>query len=163
MGKSITPDDPRVEQLLEALRKGHYVDDACDYARISRQTYYRWQREAEAADEKHERGEKLTQRETEVRYMRDNIKAAEITGQNLALDKIHEAMDSGTWQAAAWFLERRNKKWSNRTEVTGKDGGPIESVSVDELDAKLMNMINAAKASETEQREIDTGTSGSPR
>ena len=163
MGKSITPDDPRVEQLLEALRKGHYVDDACDYARISRQTYYRWQREAEAADEKHERGEKLTQREHDLRYMRDSIKEAEIAGQNIALDRIHEAIADGTWQAAAWFLERRNKKWSNRTEVTGKDGGPIESVSVDELDAKLMNMIDAAKASETEQREIDTGTSGSPR
>tara|TARA_R110000822_G_scaffold148960_1_gene287978 strand:- start:260 stop:739 length:480 start_codon:yes stop_codon:yes gene_type:complete len=155
MGKRVK--DEQVEHLLEALRKGHYVDEACDYARMSRQTYYRWIREAEALDEKAERNEKLTQRETEIRYLRDTLKEAEVSGQNLALDKIHEAIHDGTWQAAAWFLERRNKKWSNRTEVTGRDGGPLETVSVDELDAKLMGMIDAAKASEAE-RESRTGT-----
>lgn len=155
MGKRVK--DEQVDRLLEALRKGHYVDEACEYARMSRQTYYRWIREAEAADDKHERGETLTQRETEVRYLRDMLKEAEVSGQNLALDKIHEAIDAGTWQAAAWFLERRNKKWSNRTEVTGSNGGPVETVSVDELDAKLMGMIAAAKASEAE-RESHTGT-----
>jgi len=150
-------DETRLEKLLEALRKGHYVEDACDYAHIDRSTYYRWIREAEAADKKHEIGETLTQREIDKRHRRDTLKEAEIVGQNKALDKIHDAMDNGTWQAAAWYMERRNKKWSNRTEVTGRDGGPLETVSVDELDAKLMGMIDAARASEAE-REIATGT-----
>jgi len=155
MGKRVK--DEQVSHLVEALRKGHYVEEACEAAHISRQTYYRWLREAELADEKSERGETLTPRETEIRYMRDTLKESEVTGQTLALDKIHEAIDNGVWQAAAWFLERRNKKWSNRTEVTGKDGGPLETVSVDDLDAKLMAMIDAAKASEAE-RESHTGT-----
>lgn len=155
--KRVNADDQRLEKLIEALRKGHYVDEACEYARIGRTTYYRWISEAEALDEKRERGETLTPREEEKRHRRDTLKEAEVVGQNLALDKIHEAIDSGTWQAAAWFLERRNKKWSNRTEVTGRDGGPVETVSVDELDAKLMGMIDAAKASEAE-RESHTGT-----
>jgi transposase-like protein len=160
MGKRVK--DEQVDRLLEALRKGHYVDEACEYARMSRQTYYRWIREAEAADSKHERGETLTPREDEVRYLRDALKEAEVSGQNIALDKIHEAIANGTWQAAAWFMERRNKKWSNRTEVTGSNGGPVETVSVDELDAKLMGMIDAARASEAE-RESRTGTPDSHR
>lgn len=38
-----------------------------------------------------------------------------------------EAMD-GTWQAAAWYLERSSpQKWGRRiTEVSGRGGGPIE-------------------------------------
>ena len=159
--KRIKLDDPRMVSLIESLRLGHYVDEACESAHISRQTYYRWLREAESADEKAERGETLTPRETEIRYIRDTLKESEVRGQTLALDKIHEAIDNGVWQAAAWFLERRNKKWSNRTEVTGRDGGPLETVSVDDLDAKLMAMIDAAKASEAE-RESHTGTHDTP-
>jgi hypothetical protein len=160
--KRITQDDQRVEKLLEALRKGHYVDEACEYARIARSTYYRWISEADTVDEKAERGEPLTQRDEEKRDRRDTLKEAEVVGQNKALDKIHDAMDNGTWQAAAWYMERRNKKWSNRTEVTGSNGGPVETVSVDELDAKLMGMIDAARASEAE-RESRTGTQDATR
>jgi len=150
MAKRIAANDERMSKLLEAFRRGHFIEEACDFANVSRTTYYRWMSEAETLDEKVERGETLTPSEKDKRHKRDTLKEAEVVGQNLALDKIHEAIVGGTWQAAAWFLERRNKKWSNRTEVTGRDGGPLETVSVDELDTKLMGMIAAAKASEAE-------------
>lgn len=155
--KRMKLEDPRVQRLLNALRLGHYVEDACEYAPISKPTYYRWLNEAEDIDQKAQRGETLTNEEEEIREIVNAIKVAEMAGQNVALDIIRNAMAGGTWQAAAWFLERRNKKWSNRTEVTGSNGGPVETVSVDELDAKLMGMIAAAKASEAE-RESHTGT-----
>lgn len=144
--KRISADDPKVKRLIDALAAGHFVEEACQYAPISRQTYYRWIREADALDEKAKQGEPITEDEQAIRDLGDMIKKAEISGQNAALDTIREAIKDGTWQAAAWFLERRNKKWSNRTEITGPDGGPVQTITVDDLDAKLRNMIDAAKA-----------------
>jgi hypothetical protein len=43
---------------------------------------------------------------------------------------IEDAAAGGTWQAAAWFLERTNRKDYGRNEsveITGKDGGPVKS------------------------------------
>lgn len=139
-------DDPKVQRLLNALKAGHFVDEACQYAPISRQTYYRWLREAEQVTEKAQRGERITSDEENIRDLGDTIKAAELAGQNAALDTIRDAITAGTWQAAAWFLERRNKKWSNRTEVTGPDGGPVHVVTPEDVDAKLRGLIDAYRA-----------------
>jgi hypothetical protein len=144
--KRITLEDPRMQRLLNALKAGHFVEEACQYAPISTQTYYRWLREGAALDTRADAGETLTADEQQTRQICDAIKAAEVSGQNAALDLIRKAIDSGTWQAAAWFLERRNKKWSNRTEITGPDGGPVQTVTVDDLDTKLRNLIDASKA-----------------
>jgi hypothetical protein len=144
--KRISIDDPRVERLLNALKVGHFVEEACKYAPLSKQTYYRWLREGELLDARAEAGETLTPDEQGIRDLCDAIKAAEVSGQNLALDKIREAINLGTWQAAAWFMERRNKKWSNRTEVTGPDGGPVRTVTVEDVDEKIRNLIAASEA-----------------
>jgi hypothetical protein len=144
--KRITIDDPRIDRLLNALKAGHFVEEACKYAPISEQTYYRWLREGAALDARAEAGETLTPEEQAQRELCEAIKAAEVSGQNAALDLIRSAIAAGTWQAAAWFLERRNKKWSNRTEITGPDGGPVQTVTVDDLDTKLRNLIDASKA-----------------
>jgi len=50
---------------------------------------------------------------------------------NLAI--INKAAHDGTWQAAAWWLERRYPQEYGRMvksiELTGKDGGPVQAVS----------------------------------
>jgi hypothetical protein len=144
--KRITIDDPRIDRLLNALKVGHFVEEACKYAPIHKATFYRWLQQGEIIDAKAERGEPLTEDEQEIRDLCDAIKAAEVSGQNVALDKIREAINLGTWQAAAWFLERRNKKWSNRTEITGPDGGPVQTVTVEDVDEKIRNLIAASEA-----------------
>ena len=144
--KRITLEDPRVDRLLNALKAGHFVEEACKYAPISEQTYYRWLREGAALDARADAGETLTPEEQGIRQLCEAIKAAEVSGQNAALDLIRKAIDAGTWQAAAWFLERRNKKWSNRTEVTGPDGGPVQTVTVEDVDEKIRNLIAASEA-----------------
>jgi hypothetical protein len=62
---------------------------------------------------------------------------------------IQTAAQNGTWQAAAWYLERTNpKKWGRHdtVEVTGTDGGAIQvEVSVkDTLRAKFEAAERAA-------------------
>jgi len=149
MPRRMTADDPKVQRLLNALKAGHFVQEACQYAPISEQTYYRWLREGSALDARADAGDTLTPTEQAQRELCEAIKAAEISGQNLALDKIREAIVGGTWQAAAWFLERRNKKWSNRTEITGPDGGPVETITVDDVDRQLRALIEEATGGES--------------
>ena len=144
--KRMSLDDPRVERLINGLRLGHFVEEACQHANISKQTYYRWLKEGEALDDK---TTPLTSDEQDLRDLCDAIKAAELAGQSAALDVIRTAASRGTWQAAAWFLERRNKKWSNRTEITGPDGGPVETLTVDEVDQQLRRLIEETKRGES--------------
>lgn len=143
--KRMSLDDPRVERLLNALRLGDFVEEACAYAHITETTYYRWKREGEAVAQKHQLGEILDETEQHILEMYETIKEAEVSGQHAALETIRRAARDGTWQAAAWFLERRNKKWSNRTEVTGADGGPIETITVEDVDQKIRNLIAAVE------------------
>lgn len=139
-------DDPKVERLLNALKAGHFVEEACQYAPIHKSTYYRWLQQGAILDAKIKNGETLNEHEQELHDLCDALKKAEVSGQNAALDIIRDAISQGTWQAAAWFLERRNKKWSNRTEITGPDGGPVQTVTVEDVDEKIRNLIAASEA-----------------
>ncbi len=54
------------------------------------------------------------------------------------------------WQAAAWYLERRHPDLYARTiksEVTGKDGGPIEGVTMTKDDYDAFTRENITRAS----------------
>lgn len=143
--KRMALDDPRVQRLLNVLRLGSFVEEACTYAHITETTYYRWKREGEAVQQKQYLGETLDDTEQQILEMYEAIAEAEVSGQYAALETIRTAAKDGTWQAAAWFLERRNKKWSNRTEVTGADGGPIETVTVEDVDQKIRDLITAVE------------------
>lgn len=152
--KRMTLDNPKVQRLIMALKLGDFVEEACAYAPITQDTYYRWIREGKAIQDKVIAGEDLTVEEKQIAEISEALKEAEMAGQHAALAVIREAAKNGTWQAAAWFLERRNKKWSNRTEITGADGSPIVTVTVDDVDAKLRNLIDAATA---ESEKADRG------
>lgn len=76
----------REARLLEALRAGNTRRAACHYAGITPETFSQWQRFSEfsAAVQKAEA-------DAEVRHVA----------------QIAQAAMSGTWQASAWWLERR--------------------------------------------------------
>lgn len=109
----------RVQQLIEALRAGNYIESACVYAGISPATYYNWMAEAEqpdASDESIEFFEAVTRARAE----------AEIRNVSL-IQKA--ASDPKLWNAAAWWLERSHPtRWGRqqRVELTGSNGGPVQ-------------------------------------
>lgn len=109
--------DSRVEVLLTALRSGNTRRTAASYAEISHETFYRWFNE-------------------DVTF-HDAVEKAEADAEARAVAIVIRAAQGGTWQAAAWWLERRRQNdyaLHSKVEVSGPDGGPIktEDVSLDD-------------------------------
>jgi len=87
------------EKMLYAISKGAPYQLACDYARVSFQTFQNWKAKAT--------NEKLPEY---VEFFED-LKQAQGATAVQWLEKIDEAMEDGTWTAAAWKLERRQGRY----------------------------------------------------
>lgn len=77
------------------------------------------------------------------RDFRAAVESARSQAEVRAVALINQAAQGGTWQAAAWFLERSHpQRWGrySRTEVTGRDGGPIE-IDAESLERKITEAL----------------------
>lgn len=96
------PGREQVDTFLMLLKQGHYVRTACDYSDISERSCYEWLREGTQTD-----GRPWCQE-----FAR-NVRQARSFAQAAALQVVTKAAQNGTWQAAAWFLERSNpSQWA---------------------------------------------------
>jgi len=92
---------------------------------IPEATYYNWLKQAEIAESK---AGKLTKKEEVFIEFLESIKKAVQKARQVNLAVIHKAAQDGSWQAAAWFLERTDfEHFGNKSkfEHTGKDGKPV--------------------------------------
>lgn len=118
-----------IKQLSNVLMRGAYVETAVAHCGISKTTYYSWTRKG--AEERKHISDGGKPRKTFGLYL-DLLNAVEKAMADAELSDLRviteAASEDGSWQAAAWKLERRNpSRWGRvRHEVTGKDGGPIE-------------------------------------
>jgi transposase-like protein len=117
--------------ILAQISKGAAYELACAAARVSYQTFRNWMERGENA----KRGEFLEFFEA--------VKEAEAEAAAGWLDEIDKAAEKGSWQAAAWKLERRYPHLYGRTVHT-PPGAPIET-----RDA------NKSKSTAEKIREID--------
>ena len=79
--------DGRIDALMNALRAGNTRSAASTFAGINRATFYRWM-EDDAT-------------------LRDSVEKAEADAEVRYASQVARAATDGTWQAAAWWLERR--------------------------------------------------------
>jgi len=97
-----------VKRITDALRGGNTRRAACAAGGIDQTTFGTWLKENSDFSHEVEKAEG----EAELR--------------NLAV--IQDATKT-TWQAAAWWLERKHKaEWSSRVEQTGADGSPVKVI-----------------------------------
>jgi hypothetical protein len=114
-GRPTKYNEETVTRVTQALRAGNTRRAACAYANIDQGTFANWLKQHSDFSDAIEKAEG----DAEVR--------------NVAI--IQKAADS-TWQAAAWWLERKHKQeWSSRVEQTGADGSPVK-VIVEYADGK---------------------------
>lgn len=97
------------KRLLEAFSVGATHRIACEYAGIDTQTMYNWIEKGQAG------------RVPYVGFV-EQLKASQGQAAVGWLAKIEKAANEGTWQAAAWKLERRYPHEYGRTvlEQTGE-------------------------------------------
>ncbi len=97
-----------VAKLLEALRGGNTRRASCAVAGIDQSTLANWIKEYSDFSKA--------------------IEKAEGEAEAKMVSVIKLASDT-TWQAAAWWLERKHKaEWSSRVEQTGADGSPVKVI-----------------------------------
>lgn len=106
------------ERIVTAVRAGSYLDDAAALAGIGRPTLFEWLAKGREAQAKADRNETLTDRDRLYRDFTDAVETARAEAQLRNIAIIQKAANEGTWQAAAWFLERTNpRKWGRYETV----------------------------------------------
>jgi len=108
---------PKVQEAIcKAILAGNFNQIAASDAGVGESTFYRWLQEGEAAQS----GIK--------REFWEAVKKAEATAETQYVSLMEKAAKQ-SWQAAAWWLERKhNDRWGRREkqELTGSEGGPIQ-------------------------------------
>ena len=125
------------EKIVSLVRAGNYPEVAAQAAGIDPRTYYRWMEKGEDGP-------------APYGQFRHAVKEAQAAAESHAVTIIRKAAIDGSWQAAAWFLERsKAERWRRKenVELTGKDGGPVEQrITGDTEREKVTSMIDELAA-----------------
>lgn len=103
-----------IDKIVSAIRQGAYIETAAAYAGINKDTFYDWMKKG--ANEKLERQKALENKEKRPKkyhlqvLFSDSIEKAMAESELFDLSVITQAAKKGTWQAAAWRLERKFPK-----------------------------------------------------
>lgn len=101
--------DELINKACDYIAQGHYVNVVCDFLNISEVTYYNYIKQAKEDEKNNE--------ETIFTKFFKSIKEAEAKAEMRHLQNILKSANDGTWQASAWYLERKHKdRWSIKQE-----------------------------------------------
>lgn len=124
------------DRIMQAVQAGNYLETAANFAGIDGSTMRRWVQKGDAPSAPEP-----------YRSFCTALKSARAAAEVRSVALIQQAATGGTWQAAAWYLERSYpERWGRtRVEVTGAhdgDSAPIRvEVTAEALEAKLRALI----------------------
>jgi len=123
MGRPIECTEAITDEICRWLAQGCSIKATCKIVGIPQETFFAWRKRGEAGDEPFASFSERITREVGA-------------GLSARLSKVIHA---GDWRADAWMLERMHPdEFGKRTEITGKDGGPVEVHNVTAMiDAEL--------------------------
>lgn len=129
------------DRICLAIRAGNYSKIAAEMAGISETTFYRWMSEAEEDDAP-----------KQLREFRESIKRAEAEAEVASVALIRQAASQGTWQAAAWYLERKHgERWGRndklRQEISGPSGKPVP-ITIEEAKKAVLAFLDEGNSNE---------------
>ena len=109
VGAKLKLNQELIDKVVDILLEGNYANVACECVGISEYTYYEWI--------KHAKRDEDAGIESIFTNFSKSIKKAEADAEKKYLETIKKA-SIHTWQAAAWYLERKHRqKWATRTEI----------------------------------------------
>ena len=137
--------EERKEKIISFIRAGNYATQAAQAAGVSESTFYRWLAKGKDAgvlcekwEEDVETWNDMTDRQRRLNPQAkpdtnkaptpddilfwefwEAVKKSEAEAEASAVLHIKKAANEGTWQAAAWYLERKYKdRWSRQDKVS---------------------------------------------
>ena len=138
MGRKTKCTAKTIARVAEGMRIGMTVELAAQYGGISKDTFYRWL--------------KLANDPTADKVFSDfsdAIKAAEADNAARCLLVIDDAANDGSWQAAAWMLERRHKYQRQAAVQVESTAEPqMEIVDTTAADGRAMVIEHVAQLPE---------------
>ena len=139
---------PETQQaIINALGSGNWLETAAHYAGISTATLYNWLDRGRLERDKIEDSADPDPNENVYVEFLEAVEKSRSQAQVRAVGLIQKAAIDGTWQAAAWFLERSDpQRWGRygRVEVTGANGGAV-AVDVSNLEQKIQSVLGRAE------------------
>lgn len=133
-----------VDRLIEAIRAGTTIVAACQFAGIAEPTYHVWAGRGRRERERRLNGAEPNPAEEGYLQVLERLEKARGDAIVRNIGVIQKAALDGTWQAAAWWLERTlPADYSRRTIVTGANDGPVEvAVTPHDLEKKLSALLD---------------------
>ncbi len=99
-----------IEKFKNYISQGNYVNVVCNYLNINESTFYTWINKAKKEEEEG--------KNTIYTKFHKAIKESEAVAEMRHLQNILKTAQDGTWQASAWYLERKHKqRWSAKQEI----------------------------------------------
>lgn len=93
-------------KIIQALEAGNYRKTAAALADVSETQFYHWMQRGETA------------KSGKYAEFAESVKKAEEKAKAYHLQQIRKASENGSWQASAWYLERKHyKEWGRKQQV----------------------------------------------
>ena len=158
IGRPTKLTEERANRIISMIAAGSYAHVAAKANGIAESTFYDWMSRGQKADRDDDGNLLDPDRDSVFAEFSERVKEAEATAEIRNLALIQTAAGNGTWQAAAWYLERKYAdRWGRkdhiRSEVSGPGGGPIEVDTEAALLAFLDQRAGQLEPDEPEQVE----------
>lgn len=156
----LTPDRQRA--IVLAIASGSYCTVAALANGVDESTYFRWMKRGKEAPRDPDTDAPVIPEDERYCEFYEAVKEAEAKAEVLAVGRIQQAAAQGTWQASAWYLERKYPdRWGRKdhvvSEVSGPNGGPIEV----DAEAATLAWLDGRAAALAGDEEGETGGTGS--
>lgn len=111
-------------ELCQIIGAGNYIETACGYVGIDVTTFCMWLQRGE--------GTHPTRPKTKLHAeFVEAIRKAEAQAEAVRVARIAKAGQDGTWQADAWYLERRYpERWGRKVQDV-RHSGNIDTAAID--------------------------------
>ena len=108
--------------IIEALRKGHFVTNACKMAGIDGDTYYIWLKRGRQGEEPY------------ATFAKEATAARSVVIDKM-IDVIQTCAVQGDWRAASWYLEKVDRQnYGQSFKIETEEQKTLEKMSDEEID-----------------------------
>lgn len=147
-----------IRMAYDLLKEGHYIEDVTDYIGVSHNSYYQWMNRGEEIADMDEDERKQYYQDLPNETTRKNAKLyhefyetskrAQLEAKMAALRNIRKA-GKKSWQAEAWYLERKYRHQFGRVTIV-EDGKSADEARSGTLKAMIDGIDAIAQSDDSE-------------